>query len=130
MLVHARPDCPDNVNVQSKLGLYLASGRPVAATRVGDYGPLLAPWRGCRLSRPDPARLAFAIAAAGTDPDVALAAGEENPAIARRHFESADNAAQVVRIYERAPPGSGGALASSFPEDAMSPAAFVLGIPV
>ena len=101
VLVHARPDCPDNLNVQSKLGLYLASGRPIAATDVGDYGPLLAPSRGCRLSRPDPARLAVAIAAAGTDPDVASAARRENPALARRHFESAENAAHLVRIYDR-----------------------------
>lgn len=101
VLVHARPDCPDNRNVQSKLGLYLASGRPIAATDVGDYGPLLAPSRGCRLSRPDPARLAVAIAVAGTDPDVAAAASRENPALARRHFESAENAAQLVRIYDR-----------------------------
>jgi glycosyltransferase involved in cell wall biosynthesis len=99
VLVHARPDCPDNRNVQSKLGLYLASGRPIAATDVGDYGPLLAPSRGCRLSRPDPARLAAAIASAGTDPAVARAAQHENPAIARRHFESSANAAQLLRIY-------------------------------
>ena len=131
MLVHARPDCPDNRNVQSKLGLYLASGRPIAATDVGDYGPLLAPSRGCRLARPDPVRLAVAIAAAGTDPDVAAAARSENPAIARRHFESSENAARLLRIYDglhrsrrrcRAvgPP----------PERAMSPAAIVLGVPV
>ncbi len=101
VLVHARPDCPDNRNVQSKLGLYLASGRPIAATDVGDYGPLLAPSRGCRLSRPDPARLAVAIATAGTDPDVAAAALRENPALARRHFESAENATHLVRIYDR-----------------------------
>ncbi len=100
VLVHARPDCPDNRNVQSKLGLYLASGRPIAATDVGDYGPLLAPSRGCRLSRPDPARLAAAIAAAGTDPGVAEAARRENPAIARSHFESSENAARLLRIYE------------------------------
>ena len=99
VLVHARPDCPDNLNVQSKLGLYLASGRPIAATDVGDYGPLLAPSRGCRLSRPDPVRLAMAIAAAGTDPDVAAAARRENPLLARRHFESSENAARLLRIY-------------------------------
>lgn len=101
VLVHARPDCPDNRNVQSKLGLYLASGRPIAATDVGDYGPLLAPSRGCRLSRPDPARLAAAIAAAGTDPAVAEAARLVNPGIARVHFESSENAARLLHIYDR-----------------------------
>ena len=100
VLVHARPDCPDNLNVQSKLGLYLASGRPIAATDVGDYGPLLAPSRGCRLSRPDAARLAAVIAAAGTDPDVAAAAPRDNLAIARRHFESSENAARLLGIYD------------------------------
>jgi glycosyltransferase involved in cell wall biosynthesis len=100
VLVHARPDCPDSVNVQSKLGLYLAAGRPIAATDVGDYGPLLAPSRGCRLARPDPVRLAAAIAAAATDPAVAEAARRENPAIARRHFESSVNAARLLRLYD------------------------------
>ncbi len=100
VLVHARPECPDNVNVQSKLGLYLASGRPIAATDVGDYGPLLGSSRGACLSRPDPARLAVAIIRAATDPAVAAAARVENPAIARRHFESSANAARLVELYQ------------------------------
>jgi glycosyltransferase involved in cell wall biosynthesis len=118
VLVHARPDCPDNRNVQSKLGLYLASGRPIAATDVGDYGPLLAPSHGCRLSRPDPVRLALAIAAAGTDPDVAAAARSGNPAIARRHFESSENAAQLLRIYVGLHRSRRGAEPSALPRSA------------
>jgi glycosyltransferase involved in cell wall biosynthesis len=118
VLVHARPDCPDNLNVQSKLGLYLASGRPIAATDVGDYGPLLAPSRGCRLARPDPVRLASAIAAAGRDPSVAEAARRENPAIARRHFESSENAAHLLRIYGRLRRSRRGAEPSILPRSA------------
>ena len=118
VLVHARPDCPDNLNVQSKLGLYLASGRPIAATDVGDYGPLLAPSRGCRLARPDPVRLASAIAAAGSDPAVAEAARHENPAIARRHFESSENAAHLLRIYGRLRRSRRGAEPSILPRSA------------
>ena len=38
VLVHARPDLPDNVNVQSKLGLYLAAGRPIAAPSANRFG--------------------------------------------------------------------------------------------
>jgi hypothetical protein len=41
----------------------------------------------------------MAIAAAGTDPDVAAAARRENPLLARRHFESSENAARLLRIY-------------------------------
>jgi hypothetical protein len=41
-----------------------------------------------------------AIAAAGTDPDVAAAAPRDNLAIARRHFESSENAARLLGIYD------------------------------
>lgn len=41
VLVHTRPNTIDNVNVQSKLGLYLASGVTVLATDVGDYPEIL-----------------------------------------------------------------------------------------
>ena len=105
VLVHSRPDCPDSVNVQSKLGLYLASGRPVAATDVGDYRTLLGPSRGCRLAPPDPDRVAAAILAAAGDPDVARFARVDNPAIARRHFESSESTARLVRLYEGLVPG-------------------------
>ncbi|HET9594969.1 MAG TPA: glycosyltransferase, partial [Anaeromyxobacteraceae bacterium] len=73
-LVHARPDLPDNVNVQSKLGLYLASGKPIAATDVGDYRALLGGAPGCVLAPPEPGALAAAIARAASDEDVARAA--------------------------------------------------------
>jgi D-inositol-3-phosphate glycosyltransferase len=106
VLVHTRPDCPDGLNVQSKLGLYLASGRPIAATDVGDYRTLLGPSRGCRLSPPDPDRIASAILAAATDPAVERLARLDNPAIARRHFESAESAARLVRLYEGLLPGT------------------------
>lgn len=96
VLVHARPDVPDNLNVQSKLGLYLASGRPIAATNVGDYEDLLGEAAGCVLSPPDPLRLAAAIARAANDPRVSEAAAEHNPVIARRHFEVSDNAKRLL----------------------------------
>jgi D-inositol-3-phosphate glycosyltransferase len=107
VLVHARPDVPDNVNVQSKLGLYLASGRPVAATDVGDYRTLLGESRGCILARPDPADVARAIEEA-VEPAVARAAAVDNPRLARRHFETEDNAARLAAIYRSLAEGAGG----------------------
>lgn len=98
VLVHARPDVPDNVNVQSKLGLYLASGRPVAATDVGDYRPLLEGSAGCVLARPEPAAFAAAVVAAAR-PEVAAAAAAQNPPLARRHFEAGRNARRLVGRY-------------------------------
>jgi glycosyltransferase involved in cell wall biosynthesis len=98
VLVHARPDVPDNVNVQSKLGLYLASGRPVAATRVGDSEALLGGSRGCVLSDPEPAPFAAAVVAAASK-EVAASAAHQNPALARRHFEAEANARQLVELY-------------------------------
>lgn len=98
VLVHARPDLPDNINVQSKLGLYLASGRPIATTDVGDYPALLGASRGCVLARPEPGDFARAIERAA-DPAVAGASEVENPPLARRHFEAVDNAARLVDVY-------------------------------
>lgn len=98
VLVHARPDVPDNINVQSKLGLYLASGRPVAATRVGDYEALLGDSRGCVLAAPEPAPFAAAVVAAATA-EVAAAAAHQNTALARRHFEAETNARRLVELY-------------------------------
>lgn len=99
VLVHARPDVPDNINVQSKLGLYLASGRPLAVTDVGDYRALLAGSAGCVLARPEANSLGKAIAAAAAHPEVAAAALAENVALARRYFEAEDNAARLVSVY-------------------------------
>lgn len=53
VLVHTRPDTIDNVNVQSKLGLYLASGTTVLATDVGDYKKILKDLDGVVLTSTD-----------------------------------------------------------------------------
>ena len=41
VLVHPRLACKENYSVQSKLAVYLASGRPIVATDFGDYRTLL-----------------------------------------------------------------------------------------
>jgi N-acetylglucosaminyldiphosphoundecaprenol N-acetyl-beta-D-mannosaminyltransferase len=99
VLVHARPDLPDNINVQSKLGLYLAAGKPVVATDVGDYRLLMGASPGCVLSPPEPEAFARAILTATTDPEIARAARRENVALARRYFEADVNAERLVTIY-------------------------------
>src|SRR5205823_4087801 len=41
VLVHPRLACRENYSVQSKIAVYLASGRPIVATDFGDYQTLL-----------------------------------------------------------------------------------------
>ena len=41
VLVHPRLACRENYSVQSKIAVYLASGRPIVATDFGDYRALL-----------------------------------------------------------------------------------------
>jgi glycosyltransferase involved in cell wall biosynthesis len=99
VLVHARPDLPDNANVQSKLGLYLASGRPLAVTNVGDYRALLSASAGCVLADAEPASVARAIVEAATRPEVAAAARTENVLHAETHFEADRNVTRLVEQY-------------------------------
>lgn len=98
VLVHARPNTTDNINVQSKLGLYLAAGRPIAATAVGDYERLLGSAPGCVLAPPEPRALARAIQAAAEDPEVALGS-TQNRKLAEAFFESSSNAMRLKEIY-------------------------------
>jgi glycosyltransferase involved in cell wall biosynthesis len=99
VLVHARPDVLANMNVQSKLGFYLAAGRPIATTNVGDYPALLGESRGCVLTRPEARAFAGGIVEA-TRAEVVAAAAERNPGIARRHFEADSNVRRLVALYE------------------------------
>jgi len=99
VLVHTRPACPENINVQSKLGVYLASGRPVVTTDVGDYADLLRGCAGAIAVPPDPALLGAAIQRAATDPVVSNRARGENVRVAERFFESASNAQCLVELY-------------------------------
>ena len=41
VLVHPRLACRENYSVQSKIAVYLASGRPIVATDFGDYSTIL-----------------------------------------------------------------------------------------
>ena len=101
VLVHARPDVPDNQNVQSKLGLYLASGKPVVATGVGDYAALLSDRPGAIVVHPEPRSLADGLARAATDPRVATGAREAGPALARERFDLHGNLQRLLGLYRR-----------------------------
>jgi glycosyltransferase involved in cell wall biosynthesis len=102
VLIHARPPCLDNINVQSKLGLYLASGKPIVATNIGDYTLIMGASRGCVLTDPAPARIAEAVAAALDDPEIRHNAARSNPELARRYFEADRNYDRLLHVYRSA----------------------------
>ena len=61
ILVHPRLDCRDNYSIQSKLGIYLASGKPIVATGVADYNFLLGELNAGILVKPEKRSLADGI---------------------------------------------------------------------
>lgn len=99
VLVHSRPDCPDNINVQSKLGLYLAAGRPIVATDVGDYPLLLGASAGCRLAAPNPHALAEALLVSLGNSSMAAAAASENIKLAHKYFDVDENVRRLIGVY-------------------------------
>ena len=102
ILVHTRPDVPDNINVQSKLGIYLAAGKPIVATDVGDYRTLLGDLPGCFLAKPTIGAIleALRLARSKLSDDAFLeTARTKNRAAARRWFDLNTNAEELSRIY-------------------------------
>ena len=71
VLVHPRLACRENYSVQSKIAVYLASGRPIVATDFGDYATILGDTGAGRLTAVAPEPLAEGILDVLTDPDLA-----------------------------------------------------------
>lgn len=102
ILVHSRPDVIDNINVQSKLGLYLAAGKPIVATNVGDYVSLLMGVPGCYLTVPHPHAIAEALLrAARILSDLALLSRIQisHQELAHQHFDVEINVQRLVSFY-------------------------------
>jgi glycosyltransferase involved in cell wall biosynthesis len=99
VLVHTRPNSLDNLNVQSKLGLYLSAGKPIVTTNVGDYALLLADATGCIVVDPEEQQIAKAIMEAISNPEVATHASRDNRLLASKYFDSHNNANRLLSIY-------------------------------
>jgi glycosyltransferase involved in cell wall biosynthesis len=99
VLVHTRPNSLDNLNVQSKLGLYLAAGKPLVTTNVGDYPMLLSDTMGCIVVEPEKQQVALAIMEAINNAEVANCAMRDNPVLAKRYFDSYKNANRLLSLY-------------------------------
>ncbi len=100
VLVHSRPDTIDNVNVQSKLGLYLASGRPIVATNVGDYVDILKGNQFAYLTSPTGKDFAKGLVDVLDNNNALEEAIKNGPALAEKYFEVNHNVERLIDFYK------------------------------
>ncbi len=86
VLVHPRLACRENYSVQSKIAVYLASGRPIVATDFGDYQSILGATGAGRLTAAGPGALADGIVEVLDDPAMAARLSAAAGPVARELF--------------------------------------------
>jgi len=102
VLVHPRLACRENFSVQSKIAVYLASGRPIVATDFGDYKAILGDTGAGRLTAVDPASLAEGILDVLSDPALAARLSAAAQPVARDLFGMDRNVDRYLDVYRRA----------------------------
>jgi glycosyltransferase involved in cell wall biosynthesis len=100
VLVHSRPDTIDNVNVQSKLGLYLASGRPIVATNVGDYVDIFKESKSAYLTEPTGEDFANGLINVLDNRNTLEYAKKNGPILAAKYFEVDHNVDRLIHFYK------------------------------
>ena len=88
--------------MQSKIAVYLASGRPIVATDFGDYRTLLGDSGAGRLTAVEPTAIADGILAVLGDPDLAARLSTATGPVAREHFGMDRNLDRYLGVYEKA----------------------------
>ncbi len=102
VLVHPRLACRENYSVQSKIAVYLASGRPIVATDFGDYSTILGDTGAGRLTAVAAEPLAEGILDVLTDPALAARLSAASPPVARDLFGMDRNVDRYLDVYHRA----------------------------
>jgi glycosyltransferase involved in cell wall biosynthesis len=102
VLVHARLACRENYSVQSKIGVYLASGRPIVATDFGDYTTILGATGAGRLTAVAPEPLAEGIIEVLTDPALAARLSAATRPVAEEFFGMERNIDRYMDVYKNA----------------------------
>ncbi len=102
VLVHPRLACRENYSVQSKIAVYLASGRPIVATDFGDYSTILGNTGAGRLTAVAAAPLAEGILDVLTDPALAARLAAATLPVARDLFGMDRNIDRYLDVYHRA----------------------------
>jgi glycosyltransferase involved in cell wall biosynthesis len=99
VLVHPRLACRENYSVQSKIAVYLASGRPIVATDFGDYATILGDSGAGRLTAVAPAPLAEGIVDVLTDRDLADRLAAATRPVAAELFGMDRNIDRYLEVY-------------------------------
>ena len=102
VLVHPRLACRENYSVQSKIAVYLASGRPIVATDFGDYSTILGNTGAGRLTAVAAEPLAEGILDVLTDPALAARLSAATLPVARGLFGMDRNIDRYLDVYHRA----------------------------
>jgi glycosyltransferase involved in cell wall biosynthesis len=102
VLVHPRLACRENYSVQSKIAVYLASGRPIVATDFGDYQSILGATGAGRLTAVAPEPLAAEIVEVLTHPELAARLAAAARPVARELFGMDRNIDRYLDVYHRA----------------------------
>ena len=102
VLVHPRLACRENFSVQSKIAVYLASGRPIVATNFGDYRRLLGDTGAGRLTEVTPGSLAGGILDVLADPTLAERLSAASRPVAEEHFGMRRNIDRYLDVYQHA----------------------------
>ncbi len=102
VLVHPRLACRENYSVQSKIAVYLASGRPIVATDFADYRTILGATGAGRLTAVAPGAIADGILDVLGDPALAARLAAATGPVAREYFGMDRNVDRYLDVYDRA----------------------------
>jgi glycosyltransferase involved in cell wall biosynthesis len=102
VLVHPRLACRENYSVQSKIAVYLASGRPIVATDFGDYTTILGATGAGHLTPVAPEPLADGIIKVLTDPALASSLSAATRPVAAEYFGMDRNIDRYIDVYKNA----------------------------
>lgn len=102
VLVHPRLACRENYSVQSKIAVYLASGRPIVATDFADYSQILGATSAGRLTAVSPDALAEGILDVLTDPKLSARLSAAAQPVARELFGMDRNVDRYLDVYRGA----------------------------
>ncbi|RUL87836.1 glycosyltransferase family 4 protein [Tautonia sociabilis] len=102
VLVHPRLACRENDSVQTKMAVYLASGRPIVATNYGDYQQILGDTGAGLLTPVDAEALADGIAEVLGDPVLSGRLASATRAAAEQYVCMDRNVDRYLGLYETA----------------------------
>ncbi len=102
VLVHPRLACRENFSVQSKIAVYLASGRPIVATDFGDYSHILGATGAGRLTAVSASSLAEGVLDVLGDPALASRLSAAAGPVAAELFGMERNIDRYLDVYNRA----------------------------